>query len=394
MKRTTEHPRRAAARRITCAIGILAVCLIGIALAASRQAFAIGRLQASEQPKPQMAEAAFKNVQVLKGISVDDFMGTMGVMSAALGFDCSNCHLAAGFDNVQWDADTPAKRTARKMTEMLFAINRDHFQGRQVVTCWTCHRGRDRPLVTPTLEHVYGTPAMEMDDVLGRAEGVPSPDQVLDKYLKAIGGTDRLAKLTSYIAIGKSTGFRGFGGDARVEIVAKAPDRRATHITFTDRERGASVRTFDGRGGWMKTPLTVLGEYPLGGGELDGARLEAQLSFPGQIKQILTNWRVSAPTTIDERLVQVVQGNGPRGLVATLYFDDESGLLVRLLRYSPSPIGRVPTQVDYTDYRDVGGIKMPFRATISWLDGRDEFELTEYRLNVPIDAAKFGRPTQ
>ena len=144
----------------------------------------------------------------------------------------------------------------------------------------------------------------------------------------------------------------------------------------------------------MKTPLTVLGEYALGGGELDGARLEAQLSFPGQIKQVLTNWRVSAPTAIDDRLVQVVQGNGPRGLVATLYFDDESGVLVRLVRFSPSPIGRVPTQVDYGDYREVGGIKMPFRTTISWLDGRDEFELTQFQLNAAIDASKFGRPAQ
>jgi hypothetical protein len=74
-----------------------------------------------------------------------------------------------------------------------------------------------------------------------------------------------------------------------------------------------------------------------------------------------------------------------------LYFDKESGLLVRLLRYGKSPIGRVPTQVDYSDYRDVGGIKFPFRWTFAWLDGRDSFQLTEVQTNVPIDAAKFGR---
>jgi len=87
-----------------------------------------------------------------------------------------------------------------------------------------------------------------------------------------------------------------------------------------------------------------------------------------------------------------VQGSGPRGFLATLYFDPQSGLLVRLVRYSASPIGRVPTQIDYSDYRDVSGIKFPFKYTFSWLDGRDVFQLTDVKTNVPIDAAKFGKP--
>ena len=362
--------------------------------AATPQTLEAGPAAGSQEAgaRPQMAEDVFKNIQVLKGISVDDFLGTMGIMSAALGFDCSSCHVAAGFADVQWDADPPAKRIARRMTQMVATINREHFGGRQVVTCWTCHRGRDRPVVTPSMEHVYGEPILEMDDVLRPAEGVPSADEVLDKYLDALGGTERLAKVTSYTAQGTSMGYRGFGGDARVEFFAKAPDQRATHIIFTDRERGESIRTYDGRTAWMKTPLAVLEEYALGGGELDGARLEAQLSFPAQIKQVLSNWRVGLPTTINDRMVQVVQGNGPRGLVATLYFDNESGLLVRLVRYSPSPIGRLPTQVDYADYRAVGEIKMPFRWTFAWLNGRDDFAISDVQLNVPIDAAKFGRP--
>jgi photosynthetic reaction center cytochrome c subunit len=401
---------RIGASRLTfAAAGVALVCSVGVALrageiktatrsskaSAERQNIeptALSDRQAGSPQRAQTAEEIFKNVQVLKGISVDDFMGTMGIMSAALGFDCSHCHVAAGFQGVQWDVDTPAKQIARRMTAMVFTINRDHFGGRQVVTCWTCHRGRDRPLVTPSLDYVYGTPVLEMDDILTRADGAPSADQVLDKYLQAIGGTERLARLSSYTAQGISMGFQGFGGDARVEIFAKAPDQRATYIHFADQERGASVRAYDGRGGWMKTPLTVIPEYALGGGELDGARLEAQLSFPAQIKQLLNNWRVSSPTSINDRLVQVLQGNGLRGLVATLYFDDETGLLVRLVRYGPSPIGRVPTQVDYADYREVGEIKMPFRWTFTWLNGRDDFELKDVQVNVPIEPAKFGKP--
>jgi photosynthetic reaction center cytochrome c subunit len=381
---------------ILAAAAMTVVCLIGGGLAASgtristRSSMAGG--QAAPQERPQMSEEVFKNVQVLKGISVDDFMGTMGIMSAALSFCCAECHTGAGTDTVKWELDTPRKRTARRMVAMVSAINRDNFGGRQVVTCWTCHRGRDRPMVTPSLDTVYGTALLELDDVLARAPGQPSADQILDRYIQAIGGAQRLAGLTSFAARGTSVGFGGFGGGGEVELLAKAPDQRAIRIHFADPERGDSARTYDGRAGWIATPLTVVRQYALSGGELDGARLDAQLSFPGQIKQILGDLRVSSPTIINDREVQVVQGNGSRGLVATLYFDKESGLLVRLVRYGNSPIGRVPTQVDYSDYREVGGIKVPFRWTFAWLDGRDAFELSDVQLNVPIDSAKFGRP--
>jgi photosynthetic reaction center cytochrome c subunit len=359
------------------------------------------------------SDRVFKNVQVMKGIPVDDFMGTMGIMCAALGFDCSDCHNGAGTEKVDWAADTPKKVRARKMVQMMTAINRDNFSGRQMVTCWSCHHGRDHPATTPTLEYMYGPASQEMDDVLTQMPGQPEADTIIDKYLQAIGGTERLAALKSYAAKGVSVGFGGFGGGGRVRIFAKFPDLRATAIDFPESpDRGISVRSYNGREGWFVTPLTVLGEYQLTGSELDGAKLDAQLAFPGQIKQVLTNLRVSMPATISDlpgpssqaskdvsmvavgqdRLVNVVQGTGPRGTLATLYFDKESALLLRVVRYGKSPIGRVPTQVDYADYRDVDGVKMPFRMIFAWTGGRDAIQLSEVQTNVPIDADKFGRP--
>ena len=130
--------------------------------------------------------------------------------------------------------------------------------------------------------------------------------------------------------------------------------------------------------------------------------------FRVRSSRCLTNLRVGVPTTIsdlpapssqtpvpmfgEDRAVQVVQGTGPRNTLVTLYFDQESGLLLRMVRYGNSPIGRLPTQIDYADYRDVGGIKLPFRMTFAWLNGRDAIQLNEIQTNVPIDAAKFGRP--
>jgi photosynthetic reaction center cytochrome c subunit len=349
--------------------------------------------QTAPPAKPRMVEDVFKNVQALKGIGVDDFMLTMGIMSAAVGSDCVGCHPSAGTDHVDWALDTPRKRTARRMVQMVAAINRDNFNGRQVVTCWSCHRGRDKPATTPTLDMVYGPPADESDDLVAQAQGVPSVDQVLAKYLQAIGGAANVARVTSLIATGKSTGYRGFGGGGVVELSLQAPDKRATHISFPEYpDRGVSARTYDGRTGWIATPLAVVPKYELAGSERDGARLDAMLAFPTQIAQALTGLRVGPPSTIEDKDVTVVQGNGPNGTLATLYFDDKTGLLVRIVRHGRSPIGRVPTQVDYSDYREVGGIRFPFHWTFAWLDGRDTFEFTDVKLNVPIDSAKFGEP--
>ena len=137
-------------------VAIAFACVMSAALAA----------QTGGTAKPQMAETVFKNIQVLKGIPVDDFMDTMGIMSAALGFDCAECHTDAGTDTVKWEADTDRKRTARRMTLMVAAINRTNFGNRQVVTCWTCHRGRDIPVTMPTIDMMYGEPLLEADEII------------------------------------------------------------------------------------------------------------------------------------------------------------------------------------------------------------------------------------
>jgi photosynthetic reaction center cytochrome c subunit len=390
-------PKSKRAARVAFAV----LCGIGLASA-----------QPAAQEKPLLAEQVFKNIQALKGITVDDFMQTMGIMAAALQFDCSDCHLGAGTSEVNWAADTPRKVMARRMVNMVATINKTNFQGRQMVTCWTCHRNRDKPLVTPTMDIMYGMPAIVPDDVIVQAEGLPSPQSILDKFIQASGGEQRLRGLTSFVGRGTSVGFGGFGGGGDVELLAKAPDKRATIIVFKkETDRGDEIRAYDGKVGWVRTPLNVVGEFQLGGGDLDGARFDAQLSFPGQIKQILTNLKSGPPTTITDlpapasqaslqqdvtlgqsHIVDVVQGTGPRGLIVTLYFDQKTNLLLRELRFGNSPIGRVPVQIDFSDYRDVNGIKLPFHITYAWLGGRDSIVLREITPNVAIEEAKFGKP--
>ena len=180
-------------------------------------------------PKPQMAEEVFKNVQVLKGIPVNEFLGIMGFFSASLGKSCVDCHDSdSGWENYVADTN-PNKRTARAMIGMMNVINKSFFAGRQVVTCYSCHRGGPNPKVTPNLSALYSPPAEnEPDDIVKQAPNAPSVDQILDKYIQAIGGPQRLAGLTGFVGKATSVGY-GLNPDKRpVEIYAKAP-RSAHH---------------------------------------------------------------------------------------------------------------------------------------------------------------------
>jgi hypothetical protein len=364
------------------AIGAMSVVwLLGAALAAG---------QAPQ--RPQMAEEAFKNVQLLKGIPVDEFMGTMGFFAAALGLNCTDCHVdESGGDWKRYADETPLKQTTRRMMRMVSSINAASFGGRQLVTCNTCHRGTTRPNVMPSLALLYGAPPPdEPGEPFEQAPGQPSADQVLDKFIQAVGGTERLANLTSLVAKGAYLGFDD-AAKKPLEIFANAAGQRSTivHTPFGD-----STTTLDGRAGWIAAPETEkpVPLLPLTGQELDGIKVEAEVFFPARIKQALTRWRVGAAITIGDREVLPVQGTTPGGATVTLCFDAESGLLVRLVRFSESPVGRLVTQIDYSDHREIAGVKVPFRWTVSWLNGRSIFELSDVQPNVRIDAAKFARP--
>jgi len=343
----------------------------------------------------------FKNVcsSTLKELTVDDFIASMGVISAALGYDCADCHPDAGTDKVNFAIDSPMfpqKKTARRMIEMVADINSRHFAGLQNVTCWTCHRQQERPATSIALDHLYESPNVEDPDIaFPNVPGKPSADQILDKYIQAVGGAQRLAGLTSFVATGISEGYGGFGGDGDYTVYAKAPNQRTTIIAFKDHpERGTSVWTFNGTRGWIKTPRGFLPQFELMGEELVGEKLEAMMAFPGQIKGVMTSWRTGLSRVIDNKDYQIVQGFGPKGMykdeLITLFFDQDTGLLRRMIRYGTSPVGRVPVQTDYLDYRDVGGIKFPFEFKFSWLDGKYNAKIKEIKTNVAIDASKFG----
>jgi photosynthetic reaction center cytochrome c subunit len=369
------------------AMATIALWLLNIASAAGQAAPA----------KQLMSEQAFKNVTVLKGIPVDEFMDTMGFISASTNYNCIDCHAEPRVEG-DWSVfaeETPRKATARRMILMVQSLNRTNFGGARVVTCYTCHRNiQGAPKITPSLAEQYGEPPPADPnevEITRQAPGAPSADQIFDRYLEAVGGAQKAAAITSIVFKGTYQGYAE--PKAPVDIYVKAPNQR-TMIVHTD--GGDRTSTFDGSNGWMAAPAADK-PFPViryTNGDLDAARLDAALSFPAGTKQAITKPLVGS-SSIDDKDVVVVQGtaNGGRSSIK-LYFDKQSGLLVRQVRYADTIIGRVPIQVDYSDYRDVAraGVKLPFHVITTWTDGRSDILLTSAETNVAIDAARFNQP--
>jgi photosynthetic reaction center cytochrome c subunit len=350
--------------------------------------------QTAPADKPLMAEDFFKNVQVLKGIPVNQFMDTMGFFAASLGLNCTGCHVAESLqDWAKFGDDVPRKRIARQMVTMVNALNKANFGGARRVTCYTCHRGGQEPEMIPSLAEQYSVPPEDANkiEIAPDAPAGPAADQILDKYIQALGGTQKLTGLTTYIAKGTIEGFDTYHEKVPLDIYAAAPGKR-TMISHT--QNGNTTTVFDGRQGWMAAadkPVPLLPMLP--GAELDGGKFDAELDFPANIKNSLTQWKTGFPvTTIDDRDVNIVQGTGAGKSRFKLFFDAKTGLLTRQVHYEDTLVGTVPIQVDYSDYRDVAGVKTPFHVVITWTDGQSIIQLNDVQANVAIDPAIFAKP--
>src|SRR4030081_3423693 len=215
-------------------------------------------LRASGQ---KLAEEQFKNIQVLKGVPAGQLIPAMQFITASLGVDCEYCHDHQAMDS----DDKKPKKIARQMVTMMFDIDKNNFDGRLEVTCYTCHRGAAKPV---------GIPAIKVEDVAGREEpakktsekaALPKPEELLDKYLAAVGGAAVVEKITSRGQKGKLLVFGGQSFPA--EVYSKAPDKR---VSIMHLQGGDSVTGFDGQRGWLSVPGRV---HTMSGGERDRARM-------------------------------------------------------------------------------------------------------------------------
>ena len=339
---------------------------------------------APERPSPaaKTAEQAYKNIQILKGRPADQVIPAMQFITASLGVECEYCHVQGAFDK----DDKKPKQAARKMMQMMTAVNRDNFDDHREVTCYSCHRGAAKPVAVPVISDDEPKPpvAEAGNGAPQNSPKLPSSDQLIDKYVQALGGAAAIQSVSSRVAQGTAN----VGGHQMpIDIYQKNPDKR---ISLMHLSNGDSVTAYNGHDGWLAAPGRPLRD--MSSSDLEAAKLDANLHFPTDIKQIFGELSVKQEEKIGDQSTYVMfalrQGRPP----ARLYFGAQSGLLLRELRYAESPLGLNPTQIDYADYRDVDGVKVPFRWTIARPGGRFTIQLEQVKQNVAIDDARFARP--
>jgi len=364
------------------AVGATAIALaISLAIGVSAQV-------AAAQGGARKMEEQFKNIQVLNGAPADMLNPTMVYFEGALGVGCPFCHDA---DGSKRDADTnPKKNVARKMVQMVNAINENTFNGEQVVTCMTCHQGRNKPIGVPFVVNEQAPPAM------GEAylDAMPSPapipnvtvDQLLNQYTAALGGMDALQRTASLKARGEMIQWRPARAFPAVplEISAKAPGKQ---LIVSGSGEDASKEGYSGNAGWA-------GNRNMRRAELDGVRLEDAFNLPTQLKEILVSPKVDHPEVVDGREVYVVSASTQNLPRVKLYFDKDSGMLVRLMYHTQGLFGPYPTRIDYSNFRDVNGRKVPYTWVISGTRNREYTYVMRNVQAAAVDDAVFAKPAR
>jgi outer membrane lipoprotein-sorting protein len=350
----------------------------------------------AQQPaasQEKTAEQTFKNIQVLQGTPVNIFLPEMRLFEAALGVDCNYCHL----EEDRSKDDRKAKETARKMITMVREINKN-FDGRTIVTCYTCHRGNVAPVAVPMFPSVERTELNEEERAKAPAPNFPSADEILGKYAQAIGGEPNARKITSRMITATQDIPTGAGGrmpvQAQVEIYEKAPNL-VLNVYHTDKFTISDG--FDGTTSWAQNPRGVVTTDS--GIDLARTKRNADFYLGLDFKREYTRLTVTGTEKVNNRdayvLVGIVAGAGPD----RLYFDTQTGLLLRRLTLQPTPFGSTPTEVDYDDYRDAGsGAKLPFVIRMTpgsagaVLAVNSTIRIQKVEENAPIDSAKFAKP--
>jgi hypothetical protein len=367
---------------------LLSACLFLVAASKSESPAQTPAAPGAATNTPKKAEEQFKNIQVLKGVPADQIFPTMQFITASLGVECDFCHVQNAFDK----DDKKPKQTARKMMQMMFAINKDNFDGHREVTCYSCHRGSAHPMAIPVVMTEEPKTAAGMPHQPENASKTgetkentgPTADQLIDKYVQASGGAAAIEKVSSRVM----KGTIDFGGmSLPIEIYAKDPEKR---ISYTHMKDGDNVTAFNGQEGWLGMTGRPLRE--MHGSDLDGAAIDADLHLATHLRQMFSEIQTHGTEKIGDSDAYVVIGRREGKPSIQLFFDQSSGLLVRLVRFGDTALGLMPTQIDYADYRDTNGVKIPCRWTLARPSGRFTIQISEVQQNVPVDDARFTKP--
>jgi photosynthetic reaction center cytochrome c subunit len=345
--------------------------------------------QAPASPSPSASPAAspasqsnragdhFKNVQVLRDVSPSELYATMHLIRTSLGTTCDHCH-----DVESYEADTkPAKVTARRHVQMVIDLNKNVFEGRTAVTCNSCHRGSSRTVALPTVEQGL-FPDSTRGAVVASKE-LPTPAQVLDRYVAAVGGRDALLRLKTRAAEGTWAHMGLTAADGRPAAVNRGKVDPFTVTTvgtdgllvtrmgfdgttaIADRAAGKTTITVEGNRGVAQTGET---RQELGPISIASQMLNFGLERELKLAADAGTFTAADPVEIQGRAANVLTRTLQGGVRERFYFDAADGLLRRRELLRPLLLGDDPIQVDYDDYRAVDGVRVPFTIKTSYLD--------------------------
>ncbi len=374
----------------------------------------------------QPVEQSRKNIQVLKGLPESQLFPVMNFASASLGVRCDFCHVQekdpkTGEEKWVWESDAKEhKRIGRQMMRMTRDINKnplDALDG-EGVTCYTCHRGttgalRLPPLPLPLPPSREGRPgggsgggAMPAPSpAAGGAQAAPAtgaaaatgapparparptPEQLLQKYVEAVGGRAAIAKIQTIVLKGTREGAQG--GAVPLEVALKGNDKLS--VVATSPQQGAMTQVLSGSEGWVRNQR---GQHAAGAEELTGLRSTALSYAPLKIKEPFPALVFNGRGKVGERDAWVLRATNADGSTVRYFFDAETGLLLRQLTLTPTLLNPLPEQIDFEEYRDVDGVKLPFtiRTSSTTPNLNSTRKFTEIKLNTAVDDALFKQP--
>ncbi len=381
-------------------LSIACIALLGLSLVSAlsnRRALAESAISLTQQ-EDKPVEQVRKNIQVLKGMPDSQLLPVMHIMRTSLGVRCDYCHVAE--NGKYWMDDKPAKLVARKMLQMVFDINKNNFDGKTLVSCNSCHRGSTRPVAVPAI----GQGAFlntTFDDAPKTPALLPPAEQLFDKYIEALGGEaaiDKIKTRSSKVTLLRPKLVNSGTPKAAMltrsetwtmETFQKGPDKYVAIITTPE---GVINQGFNGTVGWIKNPTE---QRELNSAQL--ARMKRDVDFYKDLnlRERYAKTVVTGKEKIGDREAYVIEATSIENKPEKLFFDIQTGLLLRRTVFTETKLGMDPQQTDYEDYRVVDGVRLPFTVMVSFLDDSHygtTRKLTEVRQNVPIDDAKFNMP--
>jgi Photosynthetic reaction centre cytochrome C subunit len=366
-------------------ISVLLLMIAGVVVLNSRELIRPAATQANEKT----AEQVYKNIQMFKGMPASQLLGAMNFMAGSLGVSCNHCHVPNQFAK----DDKPAKQTARQHLQMTRAMNDANFGGKTVINCVSCHRGEARPFAALKI-----APISSLENVKAPASPQPLPtvDQILARHVSAVGGSKKLESLITL----KLTGTREMrnGGDApsieQLEIYRKAPNKL---LMSSGAAANSSAQAFNGTIGWRSFNGRVTN---IGGPDLLGARRDADFFKDFRIREHYAGLKVIGLDTVDGRDAFVIEARFPEAHPARmfgiesekLYFDAQSGFLIRRYMEYPTPLGLLPEATDYISYRKVNGLMFPFVIRLSRPPLVVSQKFNSIKVNSPVDDVVFEKP--